>query len=930
MKRITLVCGLLFVLSVLVFNNLGIVSAVNTCTNPDDTIFRISADTNAHGEVYNGVGNYGEEICALDFFESSFPTSGLRTCTGANSIVQLSDDTNAHFEVISQTNYDSSGKEICYGDLECVVALGVCPTGKVSILSLDSLTNAHGARGIGYSQVICCSSPTVNSICNFNNNCEDERGENVNNCQDCQVNPCGNGILNPGEQCDPARNPEFDPGLSCVEFDANTGGVLSCDSNSCLLNLDSCIGGTSGVCGDGVINGNEQCEGRNYGGISCQDFGFTGGVLGCFSQGNANQCLIDTSLCTTTVSVGADFAKWTDFSGNEITTSSNGRTVRMLTDTSLIDGTEVIFEVFDKDSFPNPDDKIRTIAQGSEFRKNVNASGGAFVSWHITQADIDAGGNEITSPELEYYFTVSDSTDLILTSGILSVDPEPGANTNPIAQIIDPEQGEVYLVGAEIEFEGLCIDAEGPVFYNWAIESQGNEITLPESIGDDADLFTYVFNDAGQKTISLECIDEQGASDLERVSILILDLNQDGQINAFIDKPRQDSFVQSDIRKVDFSALNSYVLESSFDINTCTAEINCLGGDCPLDVSGVSPDWESSCSPIIPITNTNNKRGSFSDIEFTWTFSGGYSYGPQLGLVQDDIIFGADGRKTIETLLKYQLNGLDLEGRDEVEFRLVGPDFCYRGDDPATSVATQIIDLDEQGNEIGRYDVGSGAGEVACNYLGSSCCPAGASCNINNGACEISEKDSCSDYETQSACEGDDDEEGLNLYLIDPLAEGLDCVSGNPDPITGETLTCECAWKVSSDECVFKTNYNRPQDPGEDHTLCIEPQSPSCLWDTPSEQEYDCAEGDTIKRINLEGEFDFDYTLLDSGNVCSDFADFIDEKETECLAGKTIEIDCTRRGVKLPFFGFWQLILSGSAIAMIYYLFLDKKGKKKE
>ena len=49
----------------------------------------------------------------------------------------------------------------------------------------------------------------------------------------------------------------------------------------------------SAVCGNGVIEGSEQCEGNNFNGSTCQSFGFTQGLLTC------SGCAIDTSGCYT-------------------------------------------------------------------------------------------------------------------------------------------------------------------------------------------------------------------------------------------------------------------------------------------------------------------------------------------------------------------------------------------------------------------------------------------------------------------------------------------------------------------------------------------------------------------------------------------------------------------------------------------------------
>src|SRR5260221_5772502 len=81
---------------------------------------------------------------------------------------------------------------------------------------------------------------------------------------------CGNGVLNPGEECDDGN------------ISDNDGCLGTCQFN---------------VCGDFFINsdpnspGFEQCEQDGIlGGATCQDLGFAGGTLGCTPQ-----CTYDTS-----------------------------------------------------------------------------------------------------------------------------------------------------------------------------------------------------------------------------------------------------------------------------------------------------------------------------------------------------------------------------------------------------------------------------------------------------------------------------------------------------------------------------------------------------------------------------------------------------------------------------------------------------------
>lgn len=143
----------------------------------DQLIMRISGDTNAHGEVYNGAGNYETEICYDDRFGVDYnkEEEDFYVCKpfGANKLLSLSAPTNAHAELKDLGNYLTP---ICYGDLECdSTDAGDCDVvfgdDYVCIVTLSSDTNAHLATCEGsypYDTKICCKSATAGSGQNSN------------------------------------------------------------------------------------------------------------------------------------------------------------------------------------------------------------------------------------------------------------------------------------------------------------------------------------------------------------------------------------------------------------------------------------------------------------------------------------------------------------------------------------------------------------------------------------------------------------------------------------------------------------------------------------------------------------------------------------------------------------------------------------------
>ncbi len=118
--------------------------------------------------------------------------------------------------------------------------------------------------------------------------CDTGNGENcVNSPADCCPDCGTNNQIDPGEQCD---GNEFG-GLTCEDF-CYTGGTLTCTS-SCQIDKSSCTG-TLPTCGDDTAGCDEECDGDDLRSMTCGSLGFGGGTLGC----SATTCTFDVSSCT--------------------------------------------------------------------------------------------------------------------------------------------------------------------------------------------------------------------------------------------------------------------------------------------------------------------------------------------------------------------------------------------------------------------------------------------------------------------------------------------------------------------------------------------------------------------------------------------------------------------------------------------------------
>jgi len=95
---------------------------------------------------------------------------------------------------------------------------------------------------------------------------------------------CGNGVVEGVESCDGVNL----GGASCASF-GFTSGTLAC-----TLGCGYDVSGCAVTCGNGTIEGAEECDQGNLNGNTCLTQGFGAGTLACGSG-----CLFDTSGCYT-------------------------------------------------------------------------------------------------------------------------------------------------------------------------------------------------------------------------------------------------------------------------------------------------------------------------------------------------------------------------------------------------------------------------------------------------------------------------------------------------------------------------------------------------------------------------------------------------------------------------------------------------------
>jgi cysteine-rich repeat protein len=174
--------------------------------------------------------------------------------------------------------------------------------------------------GNQFAQAISCgtsgcqegSNPGVNDYCAI---CGDSVQEGLETCDDGAQNGQPGMCNTTCDGIEPPIGTFCGDGETQTPNDQGTGGLLNDGNEECDdgNNDDgdgcsaSCVLENPGPsCGDGIrTTPNEECDGALVGGNDCTTIpgGFTGGTLGCYPQGNAQECMYDTSLCTGSVCV---------------------------------------------------------------------------------------------------------------------------------------------------------------------------------------------------------------------------------------------------------------------------------------------------------------------------------------------------------------------------------------------------------------------------------------------------------------------------------------------------------------------------------------------------------------------------------------------------------------------------------------------------
>ena len=126
----------------------------------------------------------------------------------------------------------------------------------------------RGCLAAGLALLTLACDPTVPPPTGESGNVPASSSDTGESSSDGPIPTCGNGALDPGEECDG----ELLAGQTCEVLVPATlpwldgGGTLSC-SDTCTFDTSQCH-----ECGNGVLDPGEECDGTDFGGQTCADY----------------------------------------------------------------------------------------------------------------------------------------------------------------------------------------------------------------------------------------------------------------------------------------------------------------------------------------------------------------------------------------------------------------------------------------------------------------------------------------------------------------------------------------------------------------------------------------------------------------------------------------------------------------------------------
>jgi len=449
------------------------------CANDDQIIMKLYNSSNAHGAVWSDA-NYGYDICYDDVFNVlSGGGSDVHDCDGANAVLSLWSESNAH--AYAKGDFI----DVCYKGLTCDRREGSCNTGESAVVRMSNARNAHLADVdfTDYNIVVCCRNDGTIVIGDSD---LDRDGYTVED-GDCDES---DEFIHPGadEICDNEIDDNCDgevdeDGCTDSDDDADSDGYTVKDGD-CDDSDDSVYPGALEICDNEI---DDNCDGE-----------------------------VDEDGCT---NKGDEDVYWEDESGNVIDNATVGETVRMVVvgvdmglksfDIYGIDGLDMLGnEVSEEIEIDIPGalessgnyvgeweitkearDKAYSLGEDYEgFRFEIGDRKSNFLKINLEEKELrweDKNGNEIINAK------IGETVRMVIAGG--------GSGT---FEVWDRDDGDELIVG-EISGE---TDENGNFVGEWEISEENMDKAKNDLFGgdDDEDYKGFYFKFDGEESGDLE------------------------------------------------------------------------------------------------------------------------------------------------------------------------------------------------------------------------------------------------------------------------------------------------------------------------------------------------------------------------------------------------------------------------------------------
>ncbi|MDD5193812.1 MAG: LamG domain-containing protein, partial [Candidatus Nanoarchaeia archaeon] len=447
-------------------------------------------------------------------------------------------------------------------------------------------------------------------------------------------------------------------------------------------------------------------------------------------------------------------------------------------------------------------------------------------------------------------------------------------NFLPFINITSPKTGEFYLNTEIIDFNQTSYDEDDFFDFVWNLDD--NITKSGDSINQNN--YNFRFNDyisSGQKNIELNIVDGRGARASDSKTIFVINTGEIANYTfAYINKPLYGEDIKGPLIK--FNATKSFAIE----INS-TRDITCIGGDCPATTTGGTL-----------IYNSYGLRNNYNGMNFSWTFDDGDRY----------YVRGSNGTNFTKVF--------GTSGQHEANLEVIIPNANSLTDTTFDINLVNYCESDglrywnESGSSFNTLISSTGCGGLDKTPGGNDdCCPANfgctpTGCSLNKTLQTICGNISfCSDYKDSTNC-------SLDLCRVgsDSACGGIIETGANCGDDFFVKINCSCKYNLGLGKCELNSEVRGSifQDNDEIIYYC-----------NTTTSHGECNTQNGLMRVQMNS------TLAGASGTC-------DLNESLCSTEQG-SVACGAARVRLPFFSFFNFVLSFILIFVVYSIIALKK-----